>query len=252
MENLEEEKEISKIKYALLWIKAYPVTAIVMAISIILFILVTYYSKVHKESTGLAILYFGGGVPPLYWKGEVWRLLVNIFHHGSIIHIFFNLYWMYYFGTLAERFLGKTKYIYFIISCGFFQGIICTLTIEHFAIGLSGLIFAFFGLFLIVRNQDELIKNIVSPSLIKFLIIFLFLCIPINLFGLMNIAYIGHFAGIIYGIIFGFIFYTKPHILKQIGFYVLNIIIVLSLYYLYRPIYNPDWQEWHASTSMRK
>lgn len=245
-----QETKISTTKYIFAWVKTFPITAIVMLISIVLFILVFSFSKINKESTALTILYLGGGVPPLYWNGEVWRLFVNIFHHGNIIHIFFNLYWIYYFGSLTEKFLGKSKYIYFIISCGFFQGIICTLTTEPFAIGLSGLIYAFFGLFLIIRNQDEMIKYFVNPSLIKFLLIFLFLCIPINLLGLLNIAYVAHFAGLIYGLIFGFVFYTKPHILKKIGFYALNLMILLSLFYLYKPIYNPEWQEWNNSNSV--
>jgi len=42
-------------------------------------------------------------------RGQIWRLFTAIFPHVDILHLAFNLYWLWIFGTVIERVLGHTK-----------------------------------------------------------------------------------------------------------------------------------------------
>jgi GlpG protein len=39
-------------------------------------------------------------------RGELWRLFTSILLHGSIVHLVFNLYWFWTFGTFIEQVSG--------------------------------------------------------------------------------------------------------------------------------------------------
>lgn len=252
-------EEVSGFNFWKGWIISFPVTALCMLTAIILFCLVSYstyfentqyaehvreYLALTKYGTAL-----GGPAQQYIWEGQLWRLMVNLFQHGGILHIFFNLYALYYFGSFAEKFMGSIKYLIFIILCGLCQQIICQLTIEPGAIGLSGIIFGLFGLLFIVRKNDELISRVITPELSKAMFIQLFIFIPLTYFDIINIANVGHFSGLIYGMLFSLAFYNKPNIIKKTAFVILNLSIISGLYYVYLPINNPEYQEWKTSTS---
>lgn len=49
---------------------------------------------------------------------KVWQPLTHMFMHGNIMHIFFNMFALYSFGSSLEHFWGGKKFIFFYISCG--------------------------------------------------------------------------------------------------------------------------------------
>ena len=56
---------------------------------------------------------------------EVWRLITFQFLHDnrSIIHLFFNMFGLWIFGSMVEQTLGSRKYLAFYLVCGIFGGL---------------------------------------------------------------------------------------------------------------------------------
>jgi len=51
-------------------------------------------------------------------QGWVWTPLTYIFLHGGLMHLFFNLLQLYFFGPEVERLLGTRQFLRFFFICG--------------------------------------------------------------------------------------------------------------------------------------
>lgn len=51
-------------------------------------------------------------------KFKVWQPITHMFMHGGIMHIAFNMFALYSFGSALEHFWGGKKFLFFYISCG--------------------------------------------------------------------------------------------------------------------------------------
>ena len=49
---------------------------------------------------------------------KFWQPISYMFMHGSLMHIFFNMFALISFGSALEHFWGAKKFIFFYISCG--------------------------------------------------------------------------------------------------------------------------------------
>ncbi len=47
-----------------------------------------------------------------------WQPLTSMFMHANLMHIFFNMFALYSFGSALEHFWGGNKFLFFYISCG--------------------------------------------------------------------------------------------------------------------------------------
>jgi membrane associated rhomboid family serine protease len=48
----------------------------------------------------------------------IWQVITHMFMHGSFMHILFNMYALWAFGSPIEQMLGQKKFIFFYFSCG--------------------------------------------------------------------------------------------------------------------------------------
>jgi membrane associated rhomboid family serine protease len=56
-----------------------------------------------------------------------WQYLTHMFMHGSIMHLVFNMYGLWAFGTPLEQMWGRNKFIFFYFSAGLGAAAIYTL-----------------------------------------------------------------------------------------------------------------------------
>ncbi|MFC4739638.1 rhomboid family intramembrane serine protease [Flavobacterium ponti] len=57
-------------------------------------------------------------------KFKIWQPLTSMFMHGGIMHIAFNMYALYSFGSAIEYRWGVKKFLFFYISCGLFGSLL--------------------------------------------------------------------------------------------------------------------------------
>ncbi len=78
---------------------------------------------------------------------QVWQLVTYAFLHGSIAHIFFNMFALYIFGCVIERSLGVGKYLFYYFACAVTAALTHLLVARYITggfyptIGASGAIF---------------------------------------------------------------------------------------------------------------
>jgi membrane associated rhomboid family serine protease len=93
-----------------------------------------------------------GALVPVLVAGlnQFWRLFTATFLHAGILHIGFNAYALYLFGTIVERDYGTTKFL----AIYFISGFLASAASYAFgpalavAVGASGAIFGVFGAFI--------------------------------------------------------------------------------------------------------
>ena len=87
-----------------------PVVKQLLIINVIFFIGTELVGPVTYDL--LAMYYFENP------KFEFWQVISHMFMHGGIIHIAFNMFALYSFGSALENMWGGKKFLFFYISCG--------------------------------------------------------------------------------------------------------------------------------------
>lgn len=103
-------------------------TTWIIVINIIVFVVDQLFIGMQKgivvKSAGMNVLY-----PPLeaighfsvytaLYKFQIWRFVTFQFLHAGILHIAFNMYVLYLFGTQVEQYLGSRRYLVFYLLTG--------------------------------------------------------------------------------------------------------------------------------------
>lgn len=75
-----------------------------------------------------------------------WQVISHMFMHGSLMHIFFNMYALWAFGSPLEQMWGRKKFLFFYFSAGIGAALIHTgVNYYHFNEGLQAIISAGFN-----------------------------------------------------------------------------------------------------------
>ncbi len=64
---------------------------------------------------------------------KFWQPLTHMFMHANLMHIFFNMFALYSFGSNLEHFWGGKKFLFFYISCGLGAAVLHT-AVNYFQI----------------------------------------------------------------------------------------------------------------------
>ncbi len=142
-------------------------------------------------------------------NGQVWRLVSPIFLHFGLLHIVFNMYWLYDLGTMIERRLGSILYILLILA------IAVPSNYAQFAVtgpmfgGMSGVVYGLFG-YVWVRGRLEPTSGLNLPSNVAVIMIGWFVLCATGLVG--NVANWAHGGGLAMGALLAY----WPHFLRTL------------------------------------
>ncbi len=136
-------------------------------------------------------------------QGQIWRLITPVVLHGSITHIFFNMYALVSIGRDVERFYGHKRYLALYLAAAFAGNVLSFLSTPEPSYGASTAIFGLIaaeGIF-IFRNR-KFFRNS------RAMLINIAIVIGINLFivGMIpNIDNFGHLGGLVGGALFAWL-----------------------------------------------
>ncbi len=71
-----------------------------------------------------------------YYQSSLFKphqLITNMFLHGGFAHILFNMFGLWMFGSILERFWGSKKFLLFYLICGIGASIFIQLTVPYSA-----------------------------------------------------------------------------------------------------------------------
>jgi membrane associated rhomboid family serine protease len=131
---------------------------------------------------------------PAVANGDWWRLFTSAFLHASLIHIGFNMYFLWFVGSAVEQAMGRGRFILiYVVSAlaGSAGALVFTPTTP--TVGASGALFGLLGAALILERQRN---YVLGGSAMALIVINLILS-----FTLSNISVGGHIGGLIGGIL---------------------------------------------------
>ncbi len=137
----------------------------------------------------------------LCWQ-QPWRLLTPTLFHVNLIHLIFNLYWLWVFGTLVEDQFGHaaTLGIFALFAAGS-EG--AEYGLLHPGVGLSGVNYGLFGLLWVLSRYDPRFRDAVDRQTVQLLVGWFFLCIVLTVADVWNVGNIAHGAGFCLGALLG-------------------------------------------------
>jgi membrane associated rhomboid family serine protease len=135
-------------------------------------------------------------------RGEIWRLVTSIFPHLGILHLLFNVYWLWVFGTLIEDVYGHFKTAALILL--FSVGSSCfEFAFSIGGAGLSGVVYGLFGLLWVLSRRDERFKDAIDARTIQLFVAWFFICVVTTITNIMPVGNFAHGAGAVFGIMTG-------------------------------------------------
>jgi tetratricopeptide (TPR) repeat protein len=136
-------------------------------------------------------------------RGEVWRLVTSIFPHTSVLHLVFNIYWLWFFGPLVERMYGPVKTAALILLFAVVPNAL-EYAFASGGVGLSGVGYGLFGLLWVLSKRDERFRDAIDQKTIRLFVGWFFLCIVLTVAKILPVGNIAHGAGAVLGVLAGF------------------------------------------------
>lgn len=136
-----------------------------------------------------------------------YQLVTHMFAHGGFMHILFNMYALWMFGSVLERVWGPKKFLIFYLVCGLAAAVaqMFAMDINGSAVGASGAIMGLLAAFAyLFPNTQFYILPFPFPIKAKYMVA---IYAAIDLFGGLhpgaadNIAHFAHLGGMLMGFI---------------------------------------------------
>jgi membrane associated rhomboid family serine protease len=169
----------------------YPVTVVTAALAL----LITLAWWQGKDISFLFMSYH-------IRDGEIWRPVTSIFPHVDLLHLLFNLYWLWVFGTLVEAEFGHAATALIFLLLAVFSSL-AEYAVAIGGVGLSGVGYGLFGLLWMLSWKDRRFAGAIDQRTILLFVGWFFLCIVLTHVGAWQVGNIAHAAGAILGLLLG-------------------------------------------------
>lgn len=174
--------------------RSYPVTYMITLLCTVIYAYTMFNPSVYSQF---------GLVPSFVKEGQFYRLFTYALLHGSMYHIFVNMYSFFYLGTFAEGSLPRGRYILLILLATVGGSLLCCLlgSPNITTVGFSGALYGLLGFYVIGLVKTGMIANqAIRASVIRNLLVNLFISL------MPGVSLLGHAGGFAAGIVFGLLF----------------------------------------------
>ncbi len=193
-------------------------TGIIVIINVLAFLafLVVQYVNANIPLNYLALQ------PQAILQGKyLWTIITSMFLHAGIGHLAANMISLIFIGGFVERLIGKKRFLwlyfiggivaslFFVILAGFFGNSILGAklfgTMDSFAVGASGAIFALGGLLAVLTPRMKVLVFFIIPmSMWVAMVGLVFVFWAMSLGVPLHLGNSAHFGGLVLGALYGF------------------------------------------------
>ncbi|MGQ7853998.1 rhomboid family intramembrane serine protease [Pedobacter sp. WC2501] len=228
--------------------KGYTVTPIIVLLNTLYFLAIIFFSVVfiahlslktgnasqddYIEEIKQLSLNFGVNQRNLVLDGQYWRLITYQFIHGSVSHLFFNMYALVYLGLMIENKLGWKKYLFIYLMSGVCGGLVSLIFHqEGVMMGASGAIMGLYGAFIALLINKSFERRATQALLASTLIVSLLVLIN-GAFG-KRVDNAAHIGGFVSGFIFTYLLnykWDKTFEVKTWARYAVSVLLFLMFF----------------------
>lgn len=171
-----------------------------LILNVVFFILQRIFLDRYLGIVGLVPASFLG-------RGYIWQIVTYMFLHGGLLHILFNMLFLWMMGSEIERYWGSKEFLkyYFVTGCG--AGLVNVLVQPRSpipTIGASGAIFGLIIAFALAFPDREILLYFFIRMKAKHFAVLVGLLEILALFALPNagIARFAHLGGLVIGYVY--------------------------------------------------
>ena len=153
----------------------------------------------HRRTTASEIP--ASSILPEVRHGQVWRLITPIFLHFSVLHLLFNLLWLFDFGRMIELQRGTWLMLGLVLATAACSNLAQYFWSGPYFGGMSGVVYALFGYIWIKQRYQSQLGLGVNQETTLIMIGWLLICM-IGVLG--DVANAAHVVGLIAGAVIAY------------------------------------------------
>lgn len=236
-----------------------PVTCVFILVAVFLYVLTIYLSLyepaklVRSGFPGATTVLQITAFPEIHghfdlWRGGIWRLFFNLFHHAGIMHLLMNSVSLWILAGMLEPRMGRVRFVLFFLSAGYASVLAQTLIGDN-PVGMSGAVYAVFGYLVAQRKYDYETAQRMSPFLVTMGFACLIIFVPLTAARLINVANLAHFVGLGYGWILAWLTCRTPRIASwksRLGIVGMYAVIGVATVAVIFPVWDGRFHAWKA------
>ncbi len=183
------------------------------------------------------------------WGGRYGALLTTTFLHGDILHLLFNVLMLQRFGDAVERALGHLEWAVFCIGAGFVASGVELAVFGQTGIGMSGVVYALFGLCWGARRTVPAFRTVASDDNVRLMLGWIVLTFVLTQMGFLHIANGAHVGGLVFGVTLAGLFVDRnlPAARRALAGAALGAVVVLAVFSVTYLPWNARWRAWKAT-----
>lgn len=202
---------------SLAYLKKVPVTALMVAISLVIFALIGIFGDQLIVTLTIVPIGFSGGelvfgtLSQTLTSGQVWRLLSPAFLHFGWMHLIFNLMWVWYFGRQIEALQGSLTMLLLLLVAGVGANIAQYMTGTVLFGGMSGVVYALLAHVWLMSRRAPKSGFFVPQMLVVFMLGWMVFTMTdmASSVGFGNVANEAHLGGLLVGLVTGWYYSSR-------------------------------------------